>query len=401
MQRINYLVDSENVNDAWIKLLPQLKRKDRIIIFYTENSPHFAAESARAVTEARNRDIIWMKCFTGKNALDFQMVSRLGHYICEAPREEYVIMSNDRGFDAVVKYWMREGISISRIRGNLRVISGTLAEQERQRLEPQKAEKKMVEKEQTEKKPGQKNQAESQKGIAQPEKKRWSFTSFLKKIVSVEVEEDEGLLEEYEPSKAKTEVRTPRQSSPKKVQPIPQPSGEKIQPTQEPAREKTQTPQQPSEENAPDSQQPTEEKIQTPPQPEKEREIPVSCVLGICRSISIQKPERVHEALVALLGAEDGREVYRFLKENKEFHEKLKAIYLEERNARVINYLKVVFEYHGVQPERMEDIQRILKKHQSGSLNGMYRAMTGSFGQKKGGRYYVILKPHIRIIQKL
>ena len=37
MQRMTYLIDSENVNDAWVKLLPRLERKDRIIIFYTEN----------------------------------------------------------------------------------------------------------------------------------------------------------------------------------------------------------------------------------------------------------------------------------------------------------------------------------------------------------------------------
>ena len=61
----------------------------------------------------------------------------------------------------------------------------------------------------------------------------------------------------------------------------------------------------------------------------------------------------IHEALVALLGAADGREVYYFLKDNQEFQSQLCKIYLPERTLRVDNYLKVVFGYHKEEVEDM------------------------------------------------
>lgn len=118
MQRMTYLIDSENVNDAWVKLLPTLEKRDRIIIFYTENSPHFTVDSARVITEHKDKDVTWKKCFAGKNALDFQLVSQMGYLIGKYPQDGYAIMSNDTGFDAAVKFWLQEGVSVSRIRGN-------------------------------------------------------------------------------------------------------------------------------------------------------------------------------------------------------------------------------------------------------------------------------------------
>ena len=35
-----YLVDSENVNDNWLMLLDLSDETDKIIVFYTKNSPH-------------------------------------------------------------------------------------------------------------------------------------------------------------------------------------------------------------------------------------------------------------------------------------------------------------------------------------------------------------------------
>ena len=53
-------------------------------------------------------------CYAGKNGLDFQMVSYLGYLIKTAPKSEYIIVSNDTGFDAVVKFWSDREIEVCR-----------------------------------------------------------------------------------------------------------------------------------------------------------------------------------------------------------------------------------------------------------------------------------------------
>jgi hypothetical protein len=88
-------------------------------------------------------------------------------------------------------------------------------------------------------------------------------------------------------------------------------------------------------------------------------------------------------------------------RENQEFQEKLRKIYLPEKNARVENYLRVVFEYHKVPLTDMAAVRRVIDKNQSGDKNTIYRSFTEAFGQKKGALYYGILKPHIRVIKRL
>ena len=111
-----YLIDSENVNDAWVELLPVLEGGDRITVFYTDKSPHMCYQHVIALLE-KEREIRFIKCFEGNNALDFQLVSELGYMLCEMPDYEYVIVSNDTGFDAIVKYWEKRGRKVSRIKG--------------------------------------------------------------------------------------------------------------------------------------------------------------------------------------------------------------------------------------------------------------------------------------------
>ena len=44
-----YLIDSENVNDAWVELLPVLEGGDRITVFYTDKSPHMCYQHVIAL----------------------------------------------------------------------------------------------------------------------------------------------------------------------------------------------------------------------------------------------------------------------------------------------------------------------------------------------------------------
>ena len=111
-----YLVDSENVNDVWIRLVPEMDAKDEILVFYTEKSPHMSYEKVIELTKLSDRPIRWIKCVEGNNALDFQLVTELGARVAMQPGHAFVIVSNDNGFDAVVKYWTQREISVRRMK---------------------------------------------------------------------------------------------------------------------------------------------------------------------------------------------------------------------------------------------------------------------------------------------
>ena len=111
-----YLVDSENVGDVWVPLLVSSQSDDRVLVFYTQKSPHMNYENVRMLKETE-KEAVFIKCFEGSNALDFQLVTELGYRLREDADCEYVIVSNDTGFDAAVRYWAARRQPVSRLSG--------------------------------------------------------------------------------------------------------------------------------------------------------------------------------------------------------------------------------------------------------------------------------------------
>lgn len=109
-----YFIDSENVNDNWIDTIPQIKKTDEIKVFYTEKSTNVSYEKFSRIAEGE-ANLNWIKCFTGQNALDFQLVTDLGYCVAKGAKDTFVIISNDKGYDAVVNYWVVKGVNISRV----------------------------------------------------------------------------------------------------------------------------------------------------------------------------------------------------------------------------------------------------------------------------------------------
>jgi len=108
-----YLVDTENVGSAWKELLPQKGSKDLIILFFTEHSPGISYYDLDIIRQYPSSfDMI--ECIPGKNGLDFQLVSYLGYLIKTAPKTDYIIVTNDTGFDSVVKFWNQREMSVVR-----------------------------------------------------------------------------------------------------------------------------------------------------------------------------------------------------------------------------------------------------------------------------------------------
>lgn len=111
-----YLVDSENVGDVWVPLLAASRTEDLVLIFYTQNSPHMNYETLRLLKETQ-KEPVFVKCFEGNNALDFQLVTELGYRLREDKNCDFVIVSNDTGFDAVTRYWNERKMSVCRLSG--------------------------------------------------------------------------------------------------------------------------------------------------------------------------------------------------------------------------------------------------------------------------------------------
>lgn len=111
-----YFVDSENVNDVWIQLALVADASDELLVFYTDKSPHMSYERVIELTRMTDRSIEWIKCVEGSNALDFQLVTELGARVALCGAQSFVIVSNDTGFDAAVRYWTSRGKSVRRMK---------------------------------------------------------------------------------------------------------------------------------------------------------------------------------------------------------------------------------------------------------------------------------------------
>ena len=129
----HFLVDSENVNDNWLMLFDLADEDDEIVVFYTKKSPHMSYMSVIRLIENNKINIRFEECYEGTNALDFQLVSYMGYLMgcggacseneCDAASaetgaDEYIIMSNDTGYDPAVRFWKDKGYAVRRFNVN-------------------------------------------------------------------------------------------------------------------------------------------------------------------------------------------------------------------------------------------------------------------------------------------
>lgn len=115
MKRI-FFVDSENVGDNWISLLTASASEDEILVFYTLKSPHMNYKNLIALKQSE-KEVTFIECHEGNNALDFQLSTYLGYRIHDIGDDEFIIVTNDMGYDAVVKYWKEKNYKVKRISG--------------------------------------------------------------------------------------------------------------------------------------------------------------------------------------------------------------------------------------------------------------------------------------------
>lgn len=107
-----YMIDYENVKTGGLNGISRLTDADRVIIFYSENANRLTFDLHQRLMASTAKIEYREVSVGGHNALDFQLVTYLGFLIAQDPNGQYLIISNDRGFEYVVNFWRRDGLSI-------------------------------------------------------------------------------------------------------------------------------------------------------------------------------------------------------------------------------------------------------------------------------------------------
>lgn len=517
-----YLVDSENVGDIWVPLLVSSQEDDEVLVFYTTKSPHMNYENVRMLKETE-KEADFIKCFEGSNALDFQLVSELGYRLSQNADREYVIVSNDTGFDAAVRYWSTRKMPVSRLSGKechrmltekkQRVAkeSGAAVEPEQEQTRAAGPEAEQVRKTGPEaeaeqvRENGQEAEAEqvretgpeaeAERGREQSKKPRSSKKSEPSKAGGkagesgkpeasgkaedaetsgkAEPAENAGLAEKSgkaEPAEkaglagesGKPEVTGKAEDAEESGKPEPEENAglaeesgkaepaektgrakrsrksakavkaEKSEHMSEPDRsEKSQKSDKAKTQNAgnekPDlteeqSGQMTammdlKEEMSENPQSVSnatgQSEAPAKFGLDLnaerailktlCACISKENLVDFHNALVALLGEEEGKRLYQELKTNAEYASywsELPAYGLKEK---FDMYCKMVFEHSEYAKEAPEDFSGFLYQANGKrkNLNSLRAALQGHYGKDKGMKYYSLFKSHIKMMNRM
>ncbi len=99
-----FLIDYENVNSAGLHGIGQLSQQDRVILFYSHSANTISFEAMDEMLSANLMPERVCISQSGKNALDFQLVTFLGYLIAKDKAEEYYIISKDMGYSAAAVF---------------------------------------------------------------------------------------------------------------------------------------------------------------------------------------------------------------------------------------------------------------------------------------------------------
>ena len=423
MKRI-YLVDSENVGDIWVPLLVASQPDEEVIVFYTQKSPHMNYENVRLLKETE-KEAEFIKCFEGSNALDFQLVTQLGYLLCENQENSYVIVSNDTGFDAAVRYWKQRNMPVQRLSGkelnrrlqqkaktngerenffeaeekNAGDVAGSLAD------EAEIVTAKMNEMTETDKseEPGE---AEKLNGVSELNE----VSKLNEASEMMETAELTGVLEQGKagkPDKMAEPEETLEQMETAKIKETAQ--TEKTAGTDEQSEPGEIQMEIPDEIMRPDETVNADQKLPfTDPRKEAVEKTEISqeqddVIRSLLTCISKDRLADFHNALVLFFGEDIGKELYQEAKNSSAYaicRVNQTAISEEEK---FDVYCQTVFAYSDPKMDCPEDFSSFLYKANTKrkNLNSLRAALQGHYGKDKGMKYYSLFKSHIKIMNRM
>jgi hypothetical protein len=111
MNECMLLVDLENVQKFDLGKAPP---NARIKIFVGQTQSKLPTDLVQQALALGSRFELVRIDGNGRNALDFHIAFYLGKGICEFPQGEFVILSNDKGFDPLVRHLVARGFTCRR-----------------------------------------------------------------------------------------------------------------------------------------------------------------------------------------------------------------------------------------------------------------------------------------------
>ena len=378
MKRI-YLVDSENVGDIWVPLLVASQPDEEVIVFYTQKSPHMNYENVRLLKETE-KEAEFIKCFEGSNALDFQLVTQLGYMLCENQEKCYVIVSNDTGFDAAVRYWKQRNMPVQRISGK------ELSRRLQQKTKTAEFLENSTEAATEQTAEFLKHETEAATG---------QTAEFLKHETEAATEQIAEFLK-HETVTAEEQVQTEKYA---KSEEMSEPEEIQMEMPDEIMRPDETADGNQQDEELSDADPEKNIMVKTPEISKEQDEV----IRSLLTCISKDRLADFHNALVLFFGEEIGKELYQEAKNSSAY-----AICRENQNAiseeeKFDVYCQTVFAYSDPKLDCPEDFSSFLYKANAKrkNLNSLRAALQGHYGKDKGMKYYSLFKSHIKIMNRM
>lgn len=113
-----FLIDTENPGSSLAFCLMDERKKNREFhYFYTNQSLRLSFPHIERMMQLREQ-VHMQECYNGyRNALDFQISSALGYLIANEEKEtvKFVIVSNDHGYEPLIRFWNQKGYEVERL----------------------------------------------------------------------------------------------------------------------------------------------------------------------------------------------------------------------------------------------------------------------------------------------
>lgn len=100
-----YLIDYENVHYAGLSGIEELRPSDEVVLFYGNSASTIPMELHIGIANSGAKVQYIRISKTAKNYLDFQLSSMAGYLVGTTRQEDFIIVSNDTGFESVLDLW--------------------------------------------------------------------------------------------------------------------------------------------------------------------------------------------------------------------------------------------------------------------------------------------------------
>ncbi|MCC8043934.1 MAG: PIN domain-containing protein [Clostridiales bacterium] len=129
-ENIHFLIDYENVGESGLDGLEYLESTDTLAIFYSVSHDKISRKMIDRIMDSGCCFETYRLKKTGKNALDFYIISRVGELLGSGYSGKLVVISKDKGYCAMRDYWTARGIPSQRMLLKHTIREGIIASNE-------------------------------------------------------------------------------------------------------------------------------------------------------------------------------------------------------------------------------------------------------------------------------